>query len=53
MQVAITARTQRRGDLGVRTVAVDVELEALGTAQGSGYYLEPQSARLTAWWGDA
>lgn len=52
MRVSITARTRRRGiNVGMQTLALDVELDALGTAQGGGYDLEPRSARLRAWWG--
>jgi DNA-binding transcriptional LysR family regulator len=54
MRVAMTAHTRDRGaDIGIRTTAVDVELRAVGTAQGMGYNLEPQTARLVACWGDA
>ncbi|HLW48921.1 MAG TPA: hypothetical protein VKW09_14305 [bacterium] len=52
LRVRITAAT-RRGDqhLGLRTTAADVQLTALGTVDGLGYHLQPQRARLTAWWG--
>lgn len=54
MRVAITAHTRDRGiDIGVRTTTVDVELRAVGTAEGTGYHIEPHAARLVAWWGDA
>jgi DNA-binding transcriptional LysR family regulator len=37
MRVSIAAKTRHRGvDLGVRTVAVDIEVDALGAVQGSG-----------------
>ena len=52
MRVSLTAMTRRRGvDLGTRTFAVDVEVDALGTVAGHGYDVVPQRARLTAWWG--
>ena len=49
--VLLTARTRRRNeDLGLRTFSADVEVRALGAAQGSGYTVVPEGARLTAWW---
>jgi hypothetical protein len=63
MRVLITARSERREavrgvrtaavrdeDLGTRTFAIDLELDALGTVQGRGYDLEPRRAKLVAWW---
>jgi hypothetical protein len=53
-RVSVTAGTQYRGiDKGVRTTAVDVLLEALATAQADGYGLDPQRAKIAAWWGFA
>lgn len=52
MRVSLTARTRQRGvDLGTTRIAVDVELDAIGTTAGQGYDLKPQRARLLAWWG--
>lgn len=49
---SITAPTLQRGvDLGTRTTAVDVEVEAIGSVVGLGYDLLPHRARPTAWWG--
>jgi hypothetical protein len=53
MRVAVTTKMRdRKGGIGIRTLAIDVELDALATVQGSGYDVEPQRARLVAWWGD-
>lgn len=53
MRVAITARTRRRGeDLGAQTFTLDVQVNALGTAQGHEYDVKPQGAWLISWWGD-
>jgi hypothetical protein len=30
---------------------IDVQVDAVGTAQGLGYDVVPQRARLVAWWG--
>ena len=34
----------------MQTLALDVELAALGSVRGDGYDLEPRG-RLLAWWG--
>ncbi|HKX17156.1 MAG TPA: hypothetical protein VJT33_04005 [bacterium] len=48
----ITAQTPHRGvDQGMRTVAVDVQVDAVGTAAARGYDLAPRRALLNAWWG--
>jgi hypothetical protein len=52
IHVSMTARTRKAdADLGMRTFAIDVELDALGTVQGYGYDVTPRQARMTAWWG--
>lgn len=51
VRVSMTAKMRRREvELGDRTLAVDVELKAVGTAQGYGYNVSPTQARLIAWW---
>lgn len=53
MRVAVTATMRhRKGGISIRTLAIDVELNALGTVQSVWYDVEPQRARLVAWWGD-
>ena len=63
LRVAVTATARRRAPvrgvrsaavpealLGRRTIVIDVEIDALGVAVGSGYELRPREAQLMAWW---